>query len=445
MQLSRCRTAVTLGATQQKGRTRFLASLRVLRTQQPVGFHSGTTQKVVSTLRSARQRSSSTLETKVPGEGTQNTAIGTAALLNNTTGSDNTANGVLALFSNTAGGANTATGGNALFSNTIGSFNTATGFDALVSNTQGNFNTATGNETLEINTTGNNNTANGSRALAENTTGNLNTANGVVALESNITGDNNTASGFGALNNNTSGANNTATGNLALATNTGGNSNTANGFQALFNNINGSFNTADGFGALFNCTGTGNIGVGPNAGANITTASNAIVIGTAGGNVSNSCFIGNIRGVTTSISNAIPVVIDSAGQLGTMSSSRRYKKQIQPMDNTSEGVLSLRPVRFHYKSDKTNTPQFGLIAEEVAEVNPDLVVRDKNGELLTVRYDAVNAMLLNEFLKEHRKVHDLEATVTHQQNQIQALVTSLQKVNARVDAIPVSQLVATSP
>ena len=102
-------------------------------------------------------------------------------------------------------------------------------------------------------------------------------------------------------------------------------------------------------------------------------------------------------------------------------------------------------MRFHYKSDKTNTPQFGLIAEEVAEVNPDLVVRDKNGELLTVRYDAVNAMLLNEFLKEHRKVHDLEATVTHQQNQIQALVTSLQKVNARVDAIPVSQLVATSP
>jgi hypothetical protein len=367
------------------------------------------------------------------GDGTQNTAIGTAALLNNTTGSENTANGVLALFSNTAGTANTATGGNALFSNTIGRFNTATGFDALLSNTTGSFNTANGNETLEINTTGNNNTANGSRALADNTAGNLNTADGVVALESNTTGDNNTANGFGALNNNTSGGNNTATGNLALSTNTAGNSNTANGFQALFNNINGSFNTADGFGALFNCTGTGNIAVGPNAGANITTASNAIVIGTAGANVSNSCFIGNIRGVTTSISNAIPVVIDSAGQLGTMSSSRRYKKEIKPMQNGSETILALKPVTFHYKNDNTNMRQFGLIAEEVAEVNPELVVRDKGGKPYTVRYDAVNAMLLNEFLKEHKKVEDQAREIREQKAAINRLGKTVETALARIE------------
>ena len=119
--------------------------------------------------------------------------------------------------------------------------------------------------------------------------------------------------------------------------------------------------------------------------------------------MSNSCFIGQIRGVTTAQNNAIPVLIDSAGQLGTTSSSRRYKKEIKPMDQASEAILGLKPVTFHYKSDNTGTPQFGLIAEEVAEVNPDLVVRDEKGEIYTVRYEAVNAMLLNEFLKEHRE------------------------------------------
>jgi Chaperone of endosialidase len=367
------------------------------------------------------------------GGGTQNTAVGTAALLNNINGSANTASGVLALFRNTEGSANTATGGNALFSNTLGGSNTATGFNALLSNTQGNFNTATGHEALEINTIGHNNTANGSRALADNSTGNLNTAIGAGALESNATGDNNTATGFAALNDNTSGDNNTATGNLALSANTGGNSNTANGFQALFNDINGSFNTADGFGALFNCTGTGNIGVGANAGANVTTASNTIVIGTAGSNVGNSCFIGNIRGVTTSISNAIPVVIDSAGQLGTMSSSRQYKKEVKPMDKASEAILALKPVTFHYKTDNTNTPQFGLIAEEVAKVNADLVVRDNKGLAYTVRYDAVNAMLLNEFLKEHKKVAEQAREIREQQAAINRLDEKVETAVALIE------------
>src|SRR5262249_25695563 len=123
------------------------------------------------------------------------------------------------------------------------------------------------------------------------------------------------------------------------------------------------------------------------------------------------CFIASIRGITTGNNNAIPVLIDTNGQLGTQSSSRRFKKEIQPMDKASEAILALKPVTFHYKSDKTNRPEFGLIAEEVAQINPDLIVRDENGEIYTVRYEAVNAMLLNEFLKEHRKVEQLEKQV----------------------------------
>jgi hypothetical protein len=167
--------------------------------------------------------------------------------------------------------------------------------------------------------------------------------------------------------------------------------------------------------------------------------------------VDNSCFIGNIRGVATANADAIPVLIDSAGQLGTMSSSRRYKNEIKPMDSASEAILALKPVTFHYKSDASGTPQFGLIAEEVAEVNSDLVVRDENGEIYTVRYDAVNAMLFNEFLKEHGKVEkleaavaqqrkDFEATTAQQQTEIRALTASLieqaaqiQKVSAQLE------------
>jgi hypothetical protein len=128
------------------------------------------------------------------------------------------------------------------------------------------------------------------------------------------------------------------------------------------------------------------------------------------------------------------VYIDSDGQLGTNPSSARFKQDIHSMDQASEAILALKPVTFHYKHDANNTSQFGLIAEEVAEVNPDLVVRDKNGEIYTVRYDAVNAMLLNEFLKEHRTVRQLKATVAQQQKQIEALTAGLQKVSARLEA-----------
>jgi uncharacterized coiled-coil protein SlyX len=364
-----------------------------------------------------------------------NTAEGTDALLNLNSGIWNSGFGLEALNHNTAGKDNTAMGVRALFSDTSGSNNSATGVYALYSNINGWYNNAVG-----------------AYALANNISGNYNTANGYGALYRN-TADYNTATGFAALYHNTTGSFNTANGYQALNSNTDGSGNTANGSQALFFNT-GEANTAIGDSALlFNTTGSNNTALGIVAGNNVSTANNVICIGSGveGANVSNTCFIGNIRGVTTGNADAIPVLIDSAGQLGTISSSRRFKKEIKPMDSASEAILSLKPVTFHYKSDASGTPQFGLIAEEVAEINPDLVVRDDNGEIYTVRYDAVNAMLLNEFLKEHRKVEeqqatitelrstvaqqqkDLQATAAHQQKQIEALTAGLQKVNAQLE------------
>ena len=281
--------------------------------------------------------------------------------------------------------------------------------------------------------------------------GSFNGAFGAFALFNNTTGIENTAIGGGALSANTEGLDNAATGFGSLSHNTTGTSNTADGSGALFINTTGEFNTAVGQGALqANTTGSANVALGVGAGGNVTTAENVICIGaTVGGaNVSNRCYIGNIRSATTGNNNAIPVLIDSAGQLGTTSSSRRFKKEIKPMDKASESLLALKPVTFHYKSDNTSTPQFGLIAEEVADTNPDLVVRDEKGEIYTVRYDAVNAMLLNEFLKEHRTVQEQGATITQlksmvekqeaanaqQQKQIEALTAGLQKVSAQLEA-----------
>jgi Chaperone of endosialidase len=292
-------------------------------------------------------------------------------------------------------GANTADGQNALFSLTTGTYNTALGFLSLWTNTDGQFNTGVGAGTLLANTA-DLNTATGAGALLSNSTGYQNTANGAFALLRNTTGYRNTATGVQALYGNTTGVYNTADGGFALSSDTTGSYNTATGFGALTNNTTGDFNIA----------------LGVDAGFNLTTASYVIAIGTSGANVSNSCFIGHIRGVTTANANAIPVLIDSAGQLGTTSSSRRFKNEIKPMDEASEAILGLKPVTFQYKSDNTGTPQFGLIAEEVAKVNPNLVVRDAEGDIYTVRYEAVNAMLLNEFLKEHRKVEEQQATIS---------------------------------
>ena len=378
--------------------------------------------------------------------GDENTGTGAGALLSNTTGIQNTANGAFALFSNTTGGLNTATGRNALLNNTTGDGNTASGAEALLVNTTGNNNTADGGQALFTNTTGQSNTAIGATALSNNTTGDVNTAIGAGALYNNTIGTRNTASGVNALPDNDTGNSNTADGTTALFLNTTGNNNTANGDSALFSNTAGSGNTAIGASALPNSTGSGSIAIGYNSGALVGSSNNVIAIGSPGDDVDNSCFIGNIRGVTTQNADAIAVVIDSAGQLGTMSSSRRFKKEIKPMEKASEAILSLKPVTFHYKSDRTDTPQFGLIAEEVAEVNRNLVARDKNGDIYTVRYDAVNAMLLNEFLKEHRRVEELksamaqqrkdfEAAIVQQQKTTEALVTRLNEQEARIQKV----------
>jgi uncharacterized coiled-coil protein SlyX len=386
--------------------------------------------------------------------GTSNTANGYEALKTNTTGINNTAIGAQALVNNT-GHDNTANGYQALFKNTTGNWNIAIGSDALHENTTRHGNTAIGFQALFNNTGASWNTANGFQALFKNTTGDLNTAIGGEALFSNTTGDRNTVLGFQALRGNTSGDLNTAIGEVALQQNTIGSSNSAFGKSALYQNTTGNFNTASGAQALQNnTTGHFNVALGAGAGSGVITADDVICIGraVAGANVGGTCFIGNIRGVTTQNANALPVLIDGAGQLGTTSSSKRFKHDIKPIGKASEGILALEPVTFHYKSDSANIPQFGLIAEEVEKVDPDLVVRDGNGEIYTVRYDAVNAMLLNEFLKEHRKVEQQQATITElkstvaqqqkgfesklakQEEQIEALTAGLQKVSAQLAA-----------
>ena len=350
-----------------------------------------------------------------------NTAEGQDALLSLTSGLYNTAAGLYSLRALTGGSFNTAIGAGALLLNTANE-NTAIGAGALLSNTTGASNTATGESALFFNTTGARNTATGANALVNNIDGDANTAIGDSVLASNTTGNFNTANGASALLNNTIGGRNTAIGRSALSLNTTGNFNTANGYQALFNNTTGNFNIA----------------LGSSAGASLTTGDSNIDIGNVGfpgesatiriGGPQTKTFIAGIRGVT--VVSGVPVVIDAAGQLGTIASSKRFKKEIQPMEKASEAILALKPVTFHYKSDATDTPQFGLVAEEVAAVNPDLVVRDKKGEIYTVRYDAVNAMLLNEFLKAHRKAQQQEATITQLKKDFGATIAQL---TARLD------------
>lgn len=266
------------------------------------------------------------------------------------------------------------------------------------------------------------------------------------ALPSNTSGDQNTAMGDSALNGNTTGARNTGNGFRALLRNTTGNSNTAMGAFALSNNTSGIGNTAVGTNALVNnTTGGGNIALGIFAGLNLMMGNNDIYIGNRGVSAESrtirigtqgtqeATFIAGIFGASVNGASDTPVIIDNTGKLGTTTSSQRFKKDIKPMDQVSEAILSLKPVTFHYKNDNTNTGRFGLIAEEVAEVNPDLVVRDGHGEIYTVRYEAVNAMLLNEFLKEHRKNEEQQATIARLQKQIEALTAGLQKVSAQVE------------
>jgi hypothetical protein len=318
--------------------------------------------------------------------------------------------------------------------------NTAEGQDALFSLRDGTSNTANGYATLKANTNGDRNTANGALTLFTNVTGSENTATGYAALFFNR-GSGNTATGIGALHSNATGTNNMANGQRALYDNLNGSMNTATGAGALGNNTMGDNNTADGFQALgANTTGSFNIAVGNNAGSGVSTADDVICIGAAGADVSHSCYIDNI--FNQSSPSGLAVFVNSDGKLGTTMSSRRFKEDIKAMDKASEAILALQPVTFRYKRDfdPTRTAQFGLAAEDVAKVNPDLVVRDKDGKPYSVRYDQVNAMLLNEFLKEHRKVEQQdrkllkqEATIAKQQKQIEALTAGLQKISSQLE------------
>ena len=382
-----------------------------------------------------------------------NTAEGTNALFSLTNGDRNTANGFAALYSNTGGFQNTANGAAALQHNTTGNYNTANGALALFYNTTGSENTVNGVDALFYNTTGSENTANGYQALGFNRTGSDNTANGAYALFFNRTGYNNTANGVDALLNNRSGR-----------------SNTANGFDALYNNTGGSFNTAEGFNALLSNNGSNNIGLGYSAGSSLTTGGGNVCIGSGIFGVAGESNTTRIRNIYSSFASARAVYVNADNKIGTLVSSRRFKDEIKPMDKASEAILALKPVTFRYKKEiePNGAIMFGLIAEEVEKVDPELVTRNDKGEVETVRYEAVNAMLLNEFLKEHRTVQELKSTSTtqeamitqlkstvaqqqqdfqsrlaEQQKQIKALASGLEKVNnQREMSKPAPQMVS---
>jgi hypothetical protein len=360
---------------------------------------------------------------------------GAQAIITDTQGwfqNGNTAEGQNALFNMRGGRYNTALGLLSLNALANGSSNTAVGAWALTAN-NGNNNTATGSAALSSNRIGEDNTANGNSALGANVEGSQNTAIGSQALTSN-TGYNNTAIGFEALSSNTNGSSNTAVGRNALMGNTLATFNTAIGQDSLLFATSGGGNTGVGYGALSSTTtGSTNTALGYYAGWSVTEANNVICIGSLGANVSNSTWISNVWGVTTQSGNTAPVVVSDSGQLGVVASSERFKKDIAGMKDASSVILALRPVTFHYKSDAKDTPQFGLIAEEVAKANPALVLRDQDGKPFTVRYDAVNAMLLNEFLKEHQKVEKLEAALGAVNERLAEQDAKIQKVSAQLE------------
>jgi hypothetical protein len=354
-------------------------------------------------------------------------------------------------------------GEDALLSNTTGSGNTAFGWKTLFLNTDGSFSSAFGGGALTLNN-GSSNTAVGAAALLLNTSGTENVAVGTDALVFNtIATDNNAVGAFALFNNDSSGlgsANfNNAHGHAALEANVDGSENNAFGDLALTGNVSGSFNTAIGDDALALCTADSNTAVGDEAGANLTTGSQNVYIGAgvSAGDPAETrfirigdtnftdydCFIAGIFGRTIGATNAA-VGVDDTGKLGTLVSSRRFKHDIKPIDKTSEAILALKPVKFCYNSDPTNKPSFGLIAEDVADVNPDLIVRDKEGKPLTVRYDAVNAMLLNEFLKEHKRVEEQQASISQLKSEMRTMVAQLKEQAAQIQKVS-AQLEVSKP
>ena len=391
--------------------------------------------------------------------------VGFQALSLNTTGNQNTGIGYQALFSNLSGDHSTAIGGLALSLNTTGSDNVGVGFQTLSLNTTGNRNTGMGYRTLAFSDTGSDNTAVGWNALYNNRSGaGDNTGVGSQALYNNLSTQFNVAVGDSALlsfngTTATDGAN-TAFGSIALLNLKSGQENVAVGRRCLELVTAGSNNVAVGWRAGDGLTtGSGNTFLGNQAGINETGVDNVLCIQSPGDGTafttSDRTFIGNIRGVSCGNGDGIPVLIDSDGQLGTAPSSRRFKEDIKPMAQMSKAILALEPVTFHYKNQDTkkaeDTPQFGLIAEEVAKISSDLVTRDSGGKIYSVRYDAVNAMLLNEFLKEHEKVDeqqasitDLKSTVASQQKEMQVLTAQLKEQAAQIQKVS-AQLQTTKP
>jgi Chaperone of endosialidase len=342
--------------------------------------------------------------------GNNNSAFGFDALTNNTTAAGNTAVGTYALTNNTTGSNNNASGYQALFSNTTGIDNNAMGVAALSSNTTGSYNNAVGYDALFGNTTGIQNNASGYISLLANTTGNYNAGYGAYSLTANTTGAGNNGIGYGAL----------------------------------YRNTTGGYNTANGFFALgFNTTGANNIAVGPFAGYNLTTGSNNIDIGNRGiaaetavirigiQGTNRTTYVAGISGVN--VTGGAAVVVNSSGQLGVVSSSRRYKEDIRSMGNSSDRLLALRPVTFRYKQpdEKGQKPeQYGLIAEEVAQVMPELVVYNQKGQPETVAYQTLTPLLLNAFKREHEQVLSLTRRIESQSELLQSMAKRLTELES---------------
>lgn len=395
----------------------------------------------ISTLEGVNAASRlNTLETTV-------TPAGNILLLPSTATAGNILKGAVRFIHN-FGTDNTFVGLNAGNFTTTGIDNTAIGAQALQSSTAGGNNTACGSGALRLNTTGNFNTASGWGSLENNTSGSGNTASGVLAMNANSNGIENTATGSQALRNNTSGQFNTATGRNSLAGNTIGSSNTAAGATALSSNNSGSNNTAYGANALLqNTTGTGNIAVGFQAGSSLTTGNSNIAIGNVGatgeaetiriGSSQTRAFIAGIRNVTTATA-AIAVVVGTDGQLGTLSSSRHVKDDIADMGEASATLMKLRPVTFHYKTDRNpegRTLQYGLVAEEVAKVAPGLVARSPNGEIETVYHQFLAPMLLNEFQRQHRTIEAQEDRIARLEEDRRTQTARIEALEARIAAI----------
>jgi Chaperone of endosialidase len=316
-----------------------------------------------------------------------------------------------------------------------------------------NGNTFLGEGALSANTTGANNTATGASALLNNTAGNDNTATGFYALQNNTTGTDNTAIGGAALSRNTTANSNTATGGSALGLNTTGYRNTAIGNAALLRNLTGHGNTAIGFQALYqNRAGSNNVALGFNAGSNLGGGDGNVCIGYNVLGVAGESNTTRISNIYSSLASARPVYINSDNKIGTLVSSRRFKEQIKPMDKASEAILALNPVTFRYKKEiePSGAMMFGLIAEDVAKVDSDLVTRNDKGEPETVRYEAVNAMLLNEFLKEHRtvqeqgrRIEERGRAIAQHEAEIHALASQVQKISDEVESLKSAPRVVT--